>query len=103
MIKPITPEEVKKKKVEIPDYIIKAFNELIQDKWDGSTAKIEQDEAMKKILGDKFNDSLERRIIYDNHWLDVEDTYRECGWDVKFYKQPYYETKLDNYFIFSKK
>jgi hypothetical protein len=103
MVQPIRPEDVKKKKVEIPDYIIEAFNELIQEKWDGTRAKIEQEEAIKKILGDKVEDRHERNVIFDNHWLDVEDTYREFGWDVQYYKQPYYETKLDHFFIFKKK
>lgn len=107
-VKPIKPEDIKPKKPEIPDFVIEAFNELIQEKWNEKkgSAKIKQEEAIEKITEKCSKDGecgIERHEIFDNHYLDVEDLYRENGWDVKYFKQPYYETKEDHFFIFKKK
>lgn len=107
-IKPITPEEVIGKKPEIPGFVILAFNELIQKKWNKSRkmAIVCQEEAIKMIMEKAPIDEehpFKRSDIFDKHYLDVEDLYIENGWDVKYTKQPYYETKEDHYFTFRKK
>lgn len=107
-IKPITPEEVIGKKPEIPGFVILAFNELIQKKWNKSRkmAIVLQEEAINMIMEKApINEEtpFKRPDIFDKHYLDVEELYMENGWDVKYTKQPYYETKEDHYFTFSKK
>ena len=107
-VKPIKPEEVKPVKPEFPDFVIEAFNELIQKKWDEDKgrSKIEQEEAIEKIIEKSSKDGkcgIKRHEIFDKYYLDVENLYRENGWDVKYFKQPYYETKEDHFFIFRKK
>ena len=49
MIKPITPDEVKHT---IPDFIIEVVNNLIQEKWDGHSAVITQDEILDLVTCD---------------------------------------------------
>ncbi len=99
MIKPIRPEEVT---YNIPDFVIKAVNFLIQEKWNGEEAIIKQDEIMGLISSnDPDDDKPSRREIYDRHWLDFEDLYREAGWFVMFDK-PAYNENYDAYFQFKK-
>ena len=107
-IKPIRPDEVKPKKPVIPDFVVEAFNELIQDKWDERRGRaiVKQEEAVQKILEkapQNEENPFKRSDIFENHYLDVEDLYREYGWVVKYTKQKYYETKEDHFFTFSKK
>ena len=109
MVEPIRPEEIKVQKVEFHDFVIEAFNELIQEKWNEAKkcAVVKQEEIVIKILEKSVSDKnnaevIERNEIFKNHWLDVEDTYRAYGWDVKYFKKPYYETNKDSYFVFTK-
>ena len=46
MVKPITPNEIKKKVNEFPDFVIEAFNYSIQEKWNGTYARVDQNEAI---------------------------------------------------------
>lgn len=87
------------------DETIEAFNELIQEKWDGKQAKITQDEAVVRIL-DKYtypNDEAfrnkKRDEILHKHQLDVENIYREKGFIVEYDKPGWNET-YDAFFIF---
>ena len=104
MVKPITPNEIKKKLIEFPDFVIEAFNYCIQEKWNGIYARVNQNEAIDSILkfAGKEGKEIKRGDIFKNHWLDVEDTYRQQGWKVIFAKQPYYVTDDDDFFIFKK-
>lgn len=100
MVEPIKPEDVHDPKPKIPDFVITAFNTLIQKNWDGKVAIIRQNEAVdeiKKLMPDSYKES----DIYSNHWLDVENLFLAAGWDVIFYKYPYYDTEED-YFKFCK-
>ena len=101
MVKPITPNEIKKKVKEFPDFVIEAFNYSIQEKWNGTYARVDQNEAIDNILkfASKEGEEIKRGDIFKNHWLDIEDTYRQQGWNVTFAKQPYYVTD-DDFFIF---
>ena len=101
MVEPIRPSEVK---VVIPDFIIQAVNELIEDKWNGEEAVIEQDEILDKVV-DTDQDSptyCTRDKIFKKGWLDFEDLYRKAGWCVVYERPAYYET-WDAYFKFTKK
>lgn len=100
-IQPIAPHEVVEKKLnQIPDVVIESFNELIAKNFNGRDATITQDEVIERILSK--NSKFDRRSIYDNHWLDVEDIYRSIGWNVQYDKPGYNET-YRAFFIFKKK
>lgn len=99
MIKPITPDEVKHI---IPDFIIEAVNKLIKEKWNGSEAIIEQNEIMDIVSSDsEWDDRPSRMTVYNNKWLDIEDIYRDAGWNVEYDKPGYCET-YNAYFKFTK-
>jgi hypothetical protein len=94
MSKPITPEEALKQKVStIPDAVFEAFNTLIVRDYDGKQATVKQREVIKLYetnTGEKFTDI---------HWLNVENLYRDSGWEV-FYEKPGYNESYEPYFIF---
>lgn len=88
-IKPISPKEVTHT---IPDFIIEAVNDLINEKWDGKEAVIYQDEILERVSSDEHDsDKPSRQTIFDNNWLDFEDLYRKQGWKVIYDKPAYYE------------
>jgi len=97
MIKPISPEDAGKDK-KFPDEVIEAFNETIAKHFYNDVACFTQDEVEKLIVrkGIKANE------IYRNHWMDVEETYRNAGWIVEYEKSGYNETSPDT-FTFKRK
>jgi hypothetical protein len=85
MSRPIRPEEVVC--VGIPDNVIEVFNELIQENMRGKRAVILQEEVIKRILSRYYEEPrITRETIYANDWLDVEDLYRDAGWQVVYDK-----------------
>lgn len=99
-VKPISPVEAENKhRGTIPDSIINAFNKLIIKHYKPIS---KQDEVLDMVCGDPDSGMLTKDEIFDNHWLDIEDIYREQGWDVKYDKPAYNET-YDAYFVFSVK
>ena len=105
-VKPIKPEEVKPVKPEFPDFVIEAFNELIQKKWDENKGRsiVKQEDAIQTILAksSQSGEPIQRGDIFSNNYLDVEDLYRKNGWAVEYMKQPYYSDE-DDFFVFRKK
>ena len=100
MVEPIGPNEVK---LFIPDFIIEAVNRLIKEKWVGHEAVILQDEIMDVVSSDDPDDNKpSRQEVFDRHWLDFEDLYREKGWDVE-YDKPAYNEFYKAKFIFKPK
>lgn len=103
-VKPIKPEEVKTKR-EFPDFVIEAFNELIQNRWneDKGRSIVKQEDAIQTIIekSSKYGEPINRGEIFSNKYLDVEDVYRENGWVVEYMKQPYYSDE-DDFFVFKK-
>lgn len=98
-VKPIRPDEVASEKEKlIPDTVIETFNRLIAERGGGGSVTIRQDEVVK-ILVDA---GLERREIFERHWLDVEGIYRQAGWDVEYDKPGFNET-YDPKYTFRKK
>lgn len=87
-MKPITPSEARKR-THIPDVVIQAFNECIQRGLGTHTADVKQSEVAARIL--QLDPDMTRQQIFDNHWLDVEDVYREAGWKVEYDKPGYNE------------
>ena len=85
MSRPIRPEEVVC--VGIPDNVIEVFNELIQENIRGKQAVILQEEIIYRILSKYLDEpTITRETIYENDWLDVEDLFRDAGWQVVYDK-----------------
>ena len=98
-VKALSPGEVlKARKVMIPDIVFEIFNELITEKFNGSYAYVGQDAVIDRIV--KAGHS--RDTIFEKHWLDIEDIYREQGWNVSYDKPGYCES-YEPTFEFSKK
>jgi len=94
----IRPEEViQARKESMPDEVIQIFNELITQKFDGHRAIVHQGAVVKK-LGELGYGSSE---VFRMGWLDVEDIYRQQGWNV-VYDKPGYNESYEAYFKFSK-
>jgi len=93
MIKPITPNEVVSHKahVVIPDYVFEAFNYLISKNFRNGSATVTQNEVVKHIIAAR-HETITSDYLFINHFLDVEDVYREAGWKVEYDKPAYCET-----------
>lgn len=91
MSRPIRPEEVVC--TGIPDNVIEVFNELIQENMKGKQAVILQEEVIERILSRYYEEPrIARETIYANDWLDVEDLYRDAGWQVVYDKPSPYDS-----------
>ena len=91
MSRPIRPEEVVC--TGIPDNVIEAFNELIQENIRGKQAVILQEEIIYRILSKYLDEpTITRETIYENDWLDVEDLFRDAGWQVVYDKPSLYDS-----------
>lgn len=98
-MKPISPSDVvAAKKEKIPEVVIETFNDLIAQNFLDGVSSFKQ-KAVVLFLVEK---GLNRQEIYDKHWLDIEDVYREAGWKVVYDKPAYNETYEPN-FTFSVK
>lgn len=94
-MKPITPEECKKT---LPDFVIESVNECIKKNYRKDSFIITQNELVDEILK---HHTTYPYCVFKNHWLDIEETYREAGWEVK-YEKPGYNEQGSPYFKFSK-
>lgn len=107
MAKVYSPEDVLKKRVEtIPDYVIDAFNDLLTENYQENEtitfAYIEQEDVIRKILEYSTDDELTRETIFKKHYLDIENLYRNNGWEVN-YKKPMFNEHFKAYFVFKSK
>jgi len=101
--KPITPEEiVEVKKTTIPDSIIEAANQLIIDHWDGSSSTFKLKELIIKYRKIAGSGAVSERKLIDYNWLNIEPTFEDVGWKVK-YDSPSRDEDFDAYFDFRKK
>lgn len=100
----VTPDTVNKfKKIkDIPQYVLDAFNELIAENYSGPNTMtyVYQNDVVALIC--KNNPDVTNKFIYENKLLDIEDLYGSYGWEVSYYKQPFYSSD-SSYFRFSKK
>ena len=100
MIEPIKPTEVKAPVRVFPDKVIEAINELIAENFSVYSGekfcKIMMQDAAARVAKKM---KIKKQLVFDKNYLDIEEVYREAGWQVEFHKLPYYETG-DNYFIF---
>lgn len=97
MTNPITPQDVvTAKAASFPDEVIEAFNGLIAKKFSNGYANFtlsEAKSAINKLIGNR---------LWDSDWLNVEEIYRNAGWDVSYDKPGYNESYEGNY-TFKKK
>ena len=115
-VKPIRPEEVVTvKTTQIPDEVIEAFNTCIAKHFAHGRANFTQKEVMEEIFHNMLKDHSgfgqsgdgdrwvedKKREIFANHWLDIEDIYRQAGWSVEY--DPAYCETYDSNFTFTRK
>lgn len=81
-VQPISPKDVVVKKAQqIPDVVFETFNSLIAQKiGDGGYARF----TLKEIADRLEAQGVNRKEMFDKHWLDIEDIYRKAGWHVEF-------------------
>lgn len=92
-IRPIGPDDVTPRG--IPEFVIEAVNELIAEKYNGSSFIIRQPEVIERIKSKTAQD-------FDFKWLDFEPLYRDAGWRVR-YDKPAYNESYEAFFEFSRK
>ena len=97
---PIQPDEVgPRRSAQIPEEVFEVFNSLITANWNGRSAVVRQDVAIRRLL--KEIDGLTTERIFEEHLLDVEEAYRAQGWTV-IYDKPAYNEDYPATFKFSK-
>lgn len=74
---------------EFPDFVIEAFNELIQGVPFRPVIRIEQEDVIMRMMS--LNPEITRQEIFDKHYLDVENYYKRAGWKVQYFKPAYFE------------
>lgn len=85
----IRPDEVAATKAKVlPAAVLDAFNVLIAKNFTAGRAIVTQDEAIAAICGAM---GIDRHAVFANHYLDVEEVFREAGWRVEYDKPAYYE------------
>jgi len=115
-MKPISPNEITSaKKDQIPDEVIQSVNEMIVEKWNGYESTFKQKDLVIKIVEkliehELYNSEEEKkqvenrlkRNLFDKHYLDIEDIYREEGWII-IYDKPGYNESYDATFTFKRR
>lgn len=106
-MKPITPSEATKNK-EIPPFVIECFNALIKKEFNGSSARVMQEDVVRSILAHPATKEIlkitrsRRGEIFDRGWLDVESVYHKVGWKV-VYDKPAFNEDYEPFFVFTRR
>ena len=88
-VRPISPDEVTGLQRElIPPEVIEIFNRFIGRTILNGHATIRQDDVVKALV----ESGLDKRAIFDNGWLNIEEIYREAGWEVVYDSPAYNES-----------
>lgn len=99
-VQPITPKDVVIiKQNEIPDGIIKTFNELIIKHFNGVSSTFDLNQVVE--LACNKMPEVSKDTMFTKHWFDIEDLYNKNGWIVKFESPAHNETFV-SYFTFTK-
>ena len=99
MSKPIKASEIMSvKNAAIPEVVIDVFNDFIIKNFNGRYANVVKDQVVEVLV----QKGLDRQKIYANHWLDVEDLFRENGWNVQ-YDSPGYDESYPAFYVFKVK
>lgn len=89
MTKPIRPDQVGSLSVQqIPGAVFEAFNIEIAARFDNGAAVVPQDRVVERLVAGGMN----RSEIFNNCWLNVEESYRDAGWGVRYEKPGYNES-----------
>lgn len=76
---PLRPNEILEAKKEyIPGEVIRAFNDLIVEKYRNGIALIDQKDIIDQLLTNGYT----AKMIFERHLLDIEEIYQEAGWEV---------------------
>lgn len=93
---PSTPHSLLSAKHQAPEFVVEAFNKLLQLKFDGTKAVITQEEAVRmlvlkmrfsrsNIIGTvKAQEEYCREKIFQHKYLDIEPLYEKFGWKVSY-------------------
>ncbi len=88
-VKPLSPAEARATHAKtIPDAVIRAVNNRLVNAGDAARVVIRQDELVEELE----NAGLNRKQIFDQHWLDFEDLFRAQGWKVVYDKPGFNES-----------
>jgi len=99
-VKPISPKEIiDNLEYIIPPAVLRAVNELLKEKFRGSSVSINQSEIIR--LATKYDNSLVGKF-FENNYLDFEKVYQKVGWKVT-YHSPDRDESFKEYFEFSPK
>jgi len=100
MANPILPEDIEGKwKNNLPDEVIHVFNELIVENWKPrKSATVTYLEAANRIASRL---DIPVSLVYDKSYLEIEEVFREAGWDVEV-DTPAINEAYEGYFVFSK-
>lgn len=98
-IGPVRPEEAEALCTEqIPETVFEVFNGLIAQNLQRGEATVLQDDVLEQLQERGFN----RAEVFRQKWLDVEESYREAGWQVKYDRPVYWGGEnFKAYFQFS--
>jgi hypothetical protein len=105
MVEPIKPRELTSLPNQVrllPNEVIEAFNELIVEKWDGSSSVILQIEAISKILRKFKFQGLTRQQIFRRRYLEIEGIFRKVGWKVTYSRPSHSQDPFEPFFKFEK-
>lgn len=98
MVEIITPDEVRKSRKDyIPEVIFNEINKLIVENFDGIESKVYQEDIINRVCNSETG--LTSSKIFERHYLDIEDFYKEAGWRVTYDKPAYCES-YKAYFVF---
>jgi hypothetical protein len=101
MIKPISPAQIVEiKKKYIPDGVFEVFNDAITIAYEDGLSIVYRDDIVD-TLTERFG--MERSEIIKNGWLNVEEAYRDSGWQVNYDQAMAGEEYFKAYFKFSKR
>jgi len=101
---PLSPNDIQVNLVEVfPEFVIEAVNNLIIKYYKGRRSfTFKQKELTDEILRlspETYNgERVTSNLIYDNHWLDIEELYIKNGWKVTY--EPGYNESYDAFFKF---
>ena len=94
---PVSPSEAAELQTEqIPEEVFVVFNGLIAQNLKHGRSRVLQREVVARLEAE----GMSTEDIYDKNWLDVEDSYRAAGWQVRYDKpvayagesfEPYFE------------
>lgn len=112
MSRPITPAEARQQALDsIPEFVIEAVNKMIVKNMSPNSDEVTilQDEIIDQIEieGERMQawktGGFKRGRVFNEHWLDFENIFRQAGWNVEYDKPAYCEDYKANFKFKAKK